>query len=256
MKREDEFLASIYEKRDAALEKRRVRKRLLTRIGTGAISLFAVAFIVFAAVVGAGTLSDRKASGYYGADGENAAEKMTLQENAADPASHYDYASEKAPEGFDKSAESASRGENDGSKTSAGIQPETAAETLAVDVPTGNEASAKEDGTTAAMTVSAGYGDVITERYVEISDAGQTEPDEKRDLETMLTRFRIASPDSGAVPEDYNGNTVVTYKINVSGSRYIFRYNGYYCLIDDPDPGFTARDAIDLADNAINERNK
>ena len=219
MKREDEFLQSIYEKRDAALEKRRNTLRFVKRAGISFASLFAVAVITVVAVIGSGMSKsaaeyDRDAEGYLPLVEELSAEGSLVNADETEAATKYET---KAPD--TKAAE--------------------------IEKP--------EKDTTAAFTqVLSPTGPAVEKRRVETEKA-EGEENAKKDFENMLTLFGLSGESFGGSTCEYGEEAVEVYKMFTSnGSMYIFRYGDNYCCVADPSPELSAADAIKLADDAIN----
>ncbi|MBO4217455.1 MAG: hypothetical protein J5940_05895 [Clostridia bacterium] len=226
MKREDEFLRSIYEKRDAALEKRRGTVRLLKRAGIGTASLFAVAIIIFAAVFGTGMGKSTSARMDYGK--EAAGEELT-----------------STAEGRYEELSPSVSGDSE-----ADAKPETAApETKYAGI------DGRDKETTAAFTQAVTpTGPAVEKRIVDVAEASGEE-NAKNDFENMLRLFGLSGESFGGHTELYGENAVEVYRMFTSnGAMYIFRYNDTYCRVADPSPSFSAADAIKLADDAINSQ--
>lgn len=221
MKREDEFLQSIYEKRDAALEKRRNTARIIKRAGISFASLFAVAVITAVAVIGSGmnksaAVFDKDAQGYLPPTEEIAAEGSLSDAHKSEAATKYET---KAPD------------------------------TKAADF------EKPEADTTAAFTQAIEpTGPAVEKRRVETAKA-EGEENAKKDFENMLTLFGLSGESFGGQTYKYGEDAVEVYKMFTSnGSMYIFRYEDNYCCVADPSPSLSAVDAIGIADDAINSR--
>ena len=230
MKREEEFLSSIYEKRDAAVEKRRRTVRAARRAGIGFASLFFVAVISFAAVGGfTRSWKSMEPSAIGAGDAEQAAESGYI-----------------VPTG--DGADNIGYGKTTDEKPEA-----TRAETVfAEDVREKTDDVGKIEATSAVSTHSPSAPS-IDKRIVE-SVKADGEENVKKDFEKMLVLFGHSGESFGGWEAGYGGKTVCVFKMLTSnGALYLFRYEDAYFCVADPDPDFSAEEAIRLADEAINE---
>ena len=243
MKREEDFISSIYEKRDAAVEKRRRTMRIVRRAGVSFASLFVIAAITVAAVFGSGiSMSYSAAPPAEGIDGVEKTGKGALHDEKSMDYSYGEVdGAEKQTEATDHMA---------CAETTAAVSLET---DVPAHIPENETVKEQDDSRTAAFTEA---GIAVEKQRVETVPA-DGEEDHKKDFESMVTLFGISGESLCGYAVGYGDEIAEVFQIlTAKGAMYVFRYKGFYCCVADPDPELTAEKAISIADGAIEERGR